>query len=738
MAMACIANAHPRGVRLFGARPNPISKDWIKLKKQVLVSVDRAETRVALLEASGTPAASRSAANRGPRRTSGSPDAGYRVAELYLERRGGRSIVGNIYKGKVDNVLPGLEAAFVDIGLEKNGFLHVDEIVVPGVEAPKRRRGSGSGRKISSLLSPGQEIVVQVVKDPLKTKGARLSMELTIAGRYMVYAPTGEGVGVSRRLEDRERERLRRQTSGLELDGGGAIVRTAAHGAKREDFERELKYLHKLHEVLVKRVAETAAPDLVFQEADLSVRVVRDIFSEHFERAIVDDEQQYRRLVSFFGRTAPELVERVELWEQKEPLFEAYGVDKAIEGVMSRRVDLPSGGYLMIDMAEALTVIDVNSGSFIGRGKGAGLEDTITKTNLEAAEEVVNQLRLRDIGGIIVIDFIDMARAANRDAVLKTLRRTLDEDRTKTFTAEISKLGLVEMTRQNVTEGVREIMSRPCPTCDGEGVIRSEETIAIDFERRLRDVAAENPDVEAFLVQINPRVTAEFTGQASRVLLALEAQTGKSFLFEGSEGLDLDHFAITFQGTRAEVEERALPFRQGDEVLVDIVEPHMYNVDDAVAKIDGYIISIAGAAPHVGEKRMVRVEEVGRTAASALLLDESGEVVRPAPRTPAPRRARKAPRRAARSVDPPAEASANAGGSGSDDGREPAAEPVASANGRVASDGDEPAIAPEDGTAENDLQSKPRRRGRRGGRRRSAAKANDTPEQPQPVSSDGA
>ncbi len=295
--------------------------------------------------------------------------------------------------------------------------------------------------------------------------------------------------------------------------------------------------------------------------------------------------------------------------------------------MLSRRVDLPSGGYLIIDYAEALTVIDVNSGSFIGRGKGAGLEDTITKTNLEAAEEVVNQLRLRDIGGIIVIDFIDMARARNRDAVMKTLRKTLDEDRTKTFTAEISKLGLVEMTRQNVTEGVREIMSRPCPTCEGEGVIRSEETIAIEFERRLRDVAVEHPDAEAFLVQINPRVSTQFTGHGSRVLHALEAETGRSFLFEGSEGLTLDHFAITFMGTRAEVEERALPFRQGDEVLVEIVEPHMYDVDDAVAKIDGYIISIAGAAPYVGEKRMVRIDQVGRTAASALLLDESGEVV---------------------------------------------------------------------------------------------------------------
>jgi len=714
------------------------------LKKQVLVSVDRAETRVALLEASGTPAASRSSASRGRKRGSGAPEAGYRVAELYIERRGGRSIVGNIYKGKVDNVLPGLEAAFVDIGLEKNGFLHVDEIVLPGVETPKRGRGGGGGRKISDLLSPGQEITVQVVKDPLKTKGARLSMELTIAGRYMVYAPTGEGVGVSRRLEDKERDRLRRQTANLAIGEGGVIVRTAAHGAKREDFERELKYLHKLHEVLVKRVEDTVAPDLVFQEADLSVRVVRDIFSAHFERAIVDDEQQYHRLVSFFTRTAPELVERVELWEQKDPLFEAYGVDKAIDGVLSRRVDLPSGGYLIIDYAEALTVIDVNSGSFIGRGKGAGLEDTITKTNLEAAEEVVNQLRLRDIGGIIVIDFIDMARARNRDAVMKTLRKTLDEDRTKTFTAEISKLGLVEMTRQNVTEGVREIMSRPCTTCEGEGVIRSEETIAIEFERRLRDVALEHPDAEAFLVQINPRVSVQFTGHNSRVLHALEAQTGKSFLFEGSEGLALDHFAITFEGTREEVEERALPFRQGDEVLVEIVEPHMYDVDDAVAKIDGYIISIAGAAPCVGENRMVRIDQVGRTAATALLLDEFGEVVSPPPRaTPAaPRstRAKRAP--AVPRKDETAEkptASRSSRRRAPVEGEDVEARREAGLSESPTAIDSEPeedavAVAPEapeassDETAEDGLQSKPRRRGRRGGRRRSAAKAEASPE----------
>ncbi len=619
------------------------------MKKQVLVSVDRGETRIALLEAKGTPAASRKA-GAARRSRAVEPAKGYRVAELYLERRGARSIVGNIYKGVVDNVLGGLEAAFVDIGLEKNGFLHVDEIVLPGVEAPRRGRGAGrDGQNIADLLKPGQEVVVQVIKDPLKTKGARLSMEVTIAGRYMVYAPSGEGVGVSRRLEDRERERLRKETAKLDLQGGGAIVRTAAHGATRADFERELQYLFKLHEVLEKRVADSSAPALVFQEADLSVRVVRDIFSAHFERAVVDNEQQHHRLVSFFSRTAPELVDRVELWDGARPLFDTYGVDDVLDGVMSRRVELPSGGYLMIDMAEALTVIDVNSGSFIGRGKGARLEDTITKTNLEAAEEVVNQLRLRDIGGIIVIDFIDMSRARNRDAVMKTLRDALDEDRTKTFTAEISKLGLVEMTRQNVTEGVREIMSRPCPTCEGEGVIRSEETIAIAFERRLREIAADKPDVEAFLVQMNPRVTVQFTGHGSRVLRALEAETGKYFHFEGTEGLALNHLAVTLEGSREEVEERAVPFRPGEEVLVEIVEPHMYNVDDAVAKIDGYIISVTNGGAHVGQKLMVRIEEVGRTAAVAALIDapprepvvEDGDDIQSPPR----RRGRRGGRR---------------------------------------------------------------------------------------------
>jgi ribonuclease G len=587
------------------------------LKKQVLVSVDRGEIRVALLEATGTVASRPDGRRRKPARA----PAGYRVAELYLERRGNRSIVGNIYKGRVDNVLSGLEAAFVDIGLDKNGFLHVDEIVLPGVNVPRRGRGSSrEGRQISDMLSAGQEIVVQVVKDPLKSKGARLSMDLTIAGRYMVLAPYGEGIGVSRRLEEPERERLRKEAAKLDLKGAGAIIRTAAQGATRADLERELVYLFKLNEVLQKRVRESSAPALVFQEADLSVRVVRDIFSSSFERAIVDDAKQHHRLISFFSRTAPELVERVELWEGPEPLFEAFGVEQVIGSTLERRVDLKSGGYLMIDYAEALTVIDVNSGSFTGRGKGARLEDTITRTNLEAAEEIVRQLRLRDIGGIIVIDFIDMARARNREAVLKTLRKALDEDRTKTFVVEISPLGLVEMTRQNITEGVREIMTKPCPTCDGDGVVKSEETIAIEFERRLAEVAA-HTDAAALLIQMNPRVSGELTRDGARALGALEERTGKWFFFEGSEGLPPEHFAVLLEGDREQVLERALPFRAGEEVYVEIVEPHMYSAGDAVAKVDGYIIEVKGGTPYVGEKHLVRIEEAGRSGAVASLID---------------------------------------------------------------------------------------------------------------------
>ncbi len=569
------------------------------MKKTILVSAERGETRVAVLEA---------------KQKGGKTD----VAELYIERRGRRSIVGNIYKGKVDNVLPGMEAAFVDIGLERNGFLHVDEILLPnGEQAP--RRGRGSGRRINELIKPGQEILVQVVKDPLKSKGARLSMNVSIAGRYLVFAPNGSGVGVSRRLTDKERDRLRKMVDRTYKGPGGLIVRTAAHGAKKPDFVREIKYLEKLNEVLKRRAKSSKAPALVFQEADLSIRVLRDVFLSEFEKAVIDSPKQFERVTNFFQRTAPELVDGVELYKGKKPLFEKWKINQEIESTLNRRVDLPSGGYLVIDYAEALTVIDVNSGSFTGRGKG-GLEETITKVNTEAAEEAVRQLRLRDIGGIIVIDFIDMARASNRDKVLKTMRKALDADKSKSYVVEVSPLGLVEMTRQNVTDGVREILTEPCPTCAGEGVVLSAETVALEGLRKMRDIAAENADSEAFLIRVNPKVAHELTDPESE-LAEIEEETGKRFHFEGGEALPIDTFTVVEQGKRGEIEERALPFKVGEEVLVQIDEPHMYNDADAVARIDSYIVSVTGGGPFVGERKMVRIDEVERSAAIASLLN---------------------------------------------------------------------------------------------------------------------
>src|SRR5215208_4225176 len=542
---------------------------------------------------------------------------GLKVAELYVERRGQRSIVGNVYKGVVDNVLPGMEASFVDIGLDRNGFLHVDEIVLPGGEAAPRR-GRGRGRRIDELLKPKQEVLVQVVKDPLKTKGARLSMQISIAGRYLVYMPLGGGIGASRRLSDAERDRQRKLLQKIHKGEGGVIVRTAAQGARKGDFERDIEYLKKLYEVVQRRAKEVKAPGMIFQEADLSIRVLRDVLAKEFDGAIIDDEKQHHRVTSFFQRTAPELVEHVELYKDKEPLFEKMGVEEAYRSVLSRRVDLPSGGYLMIDYAEALTVIDINTGSFTGRGKGR-LEDTITRVNVEAAEEVVRQLRLRDIGGIIVIDFIDMARARNRDQVLKTLRKFLDADKTKSYVMDVSPLGLVEMTRQNVTDGVREILTKRCPTCEGEGVVKSEETVAIQVVRKLRDVVDERSSPEAFLVRVNPKVAAELL-RGDSPLHELEEESGKHFHFEGGDALSLDTFEVVESGTRAQIEERALPFQVGDEVLVRIEEPHMYNVDDAVARVDSYIVSVTGAGSFVGDRRLVRIASVGRAAATASLV----------------------------------------------------------------------------------------------------------------------
>jgi len=561
------------------------------VKKEILVSVGVGETRVALLE-DGT------------------------VSEVYMERPGRRSIAGNVYKGTVDNVLPGMEASFVDIGLDKNGFLYVDEIVVPELE------GKRHGRRIQELISRGEKVLVQAVKDPMGTKGARLTTEISLPGRFLVYTPFGEGVGISRRLEDDERERLKKISKGLDLREGGIIVRTAAEGASKEEIEGDLALLQKLWATIKGRADRTDAPALVYQEAELPLRIVRDLFIRDFERVVVDHERTYRRIVGYLRRTSKHLAERVELYSGREPLMEAGGVETAVRSTLDKRVDLPSGGYLIFDYAEAFTVVDVNTGRFVGaRGKqsGARLEDTITKNNLEAVSEVVRQLRLRDIGGIIVIDFIDMANPKNRQLVEDALKAELEKDRTKTYVVEISPLGLVEMTRQNVTDGPREIMTLPCPTCGGDGIVVSDETNAVNVERELRRLVLTSRH-QAYLLELNSRVAAILIGPGASRLDELERETGRRFFFETKDDLHSDHFAVLDRGPVSRLEAKSLPVAAGDELEVKIEKPHLASEGDAVARLDGYVIAVAGAAGKIGKKVRVRIERPTRTVAYATLV----------------------------------------------------------------------------------------------------------------------
>ena len=564
------------------------------VRKEILVSMEVGEQRVAVLEDG-------------------------KAAEVYLERRGHRSIAGNVYKGVVDNVLPGMEASFVEIGLEKNGFLYVDEIVTPELEGKRQHK------KIQDLVERGQEVIVQAVKDPMGTKGARLTTEVSLPGRFLVFVPYGEGIGVSRRLEDAERERLKAITKELELPDGGIIVRTAAEGASHEELAGDLAFLQKLWSTIQGRASRAEAPALVYQEAELPIRIVRDLFLRNVERVIVDHERTYHRIVGYLKRTSPELASRVELDTKPEPLMERYGVEQAVRSTLSRRVDLPSGGYLIFDYAEAFTVIDVNTGRFVGaRGKasGARLEDTITKNNLEAVEEVVRQLRLRDIGGIIVIDFIDMANPKNRQLVEEALKRELERDRTKTYVVEISPLGLVEMTRQNVTDGPREILTITCPTCKGDAVVVSDETHAIEIERKVRELALSSKS-EAFLVELNSKVAGILIGPGGSRLDELEKETGRRFAFQTKPRVKADHFKLLKEGPVDEIEPEAFPVTKGEELELAIDDVHLQDEMDGVGRLDGYVIAVDGAAPLVGKTVKVRIEHAGRTSAHAVLVDGS-------------------------------------------------------------------------------------------------------------------
>jgi len=551
-------------------------------RKLILVADDGHELRVALVEDG-------------------------RLAEIYIERPEKKSYLGDIYQGKVDSVMGGIDAAFVDFGLEKNGFLYVDEVTTP--EGEKR------ARRIGDALKNGQQVLVQVTKDPMGSKGARLSTKVSLAGRYLVYVPGGSGVGISRRLGQSERDRLRDISKELKPKNAGLIVRTIAEGHGLEDLKRDLRYLSRLWSRLKKKAETVKAPGLVHKEVDISIEVARDLFNDTCESLIVDDPKRHKAIVAFLDKEAPELLPKVLQHTGEAPLFDAYGIEEQIAQALERRVPLPSGGNMVIDHAEALTVIDVNTGRFT---RGKGLEDTITKTNLEAAREVVRQLRLRDIGGIIVIDFIDMAHAKNREMVLATLEAELETDRTKTYVVELSPLGLVEMTRQNTTDGARGILTKTCPTCLGKARVLSEETMALRVERRVRELARKS-EAKAWLIEVSAGVAERLTSER---LKRLEKQVGRRVFLEGGSGLPVDTFRVLAEGTPAHVQEQRIPVREGQEVEIELEFSLTYSPRDAVGYIDGYMVIVEGGRPHLGTKHKVRIAATARTGAYAAVLKQ--------------------------------------------------------------------------------------------------------------------
>lgn len=386
------------------------------------------------------------------------------LTEHYVAHSHSRSIVGNIYVGQVHAVLPGMEAAFINIGEARNAVLYAGEIAF-------EEELDGERPRIETVLKSGQTVLAQVTRDPMGSKGARLTTEISIPGRYLVLVPKAETLGASRRLPDPERKRLREIAEGIRPEGHGLIVRTAADGAGDRELQQDLTMLLDTWEEVSERAKKARPPKRIYSEPEMVIRVMRDLFTRDTESVIVDDQAVYKKVQKYLKNVSPELAERVELYQDSLALFERYHVIEQIRKALDRKVWLPSGGHIVIDKTEAMTVIDVNTGRYVGK---SALEETVLRTNLEAAEEIAKQLKLRDIGGIIIIDFIDMVRDENRKQLLNTFKDALAKDRTNTQVLGISELGIVEMTRKNVSEGLLDAFSVVCEVCGGRGIIVTE------------------------------------------------------------------------------------------------------------------------------------------------------------------------------------------------------------------------------------------------------------------------
>jgi ribonuclease G len=500
------------------------------MTKELVINVTSHETRVALLESG-------------------------HIAELYIERQRERGIVGNIYKGKVIRVLPGMQAAFVDIGLEKAAFLYVADVlaemeaVEQFVEGRSLHAEPSEGIEeelsplppIEDLLQEGQELLVQVAKEPLGTKGARITAHISLPGRHLVYMPTVDHIGISRRIEnEEEKDRLRELVEEIRPTGTGFIVRTAAEGKSTEELHSDMEFLVGLWEDIDKRREHHGAPCLIHSDLDLTTKVLRDTLTEDVERIVVDTREEHDKIVRFLATFMPNLPYTIDFYEGDEPVFDAFGLEVEISRALGRKVWLKSGGYIIIEQTEALTAVDVNTGRFVGKHN---LEDTILKTNLEAVKEIAFQLRLRNLGGLIIIDFIDMEREAHREKVHGALEEALKNDKSKTNILKISELGLVEMTRKRVRESIGRTLCEPCPYCEGKGYIKSRITTAYEIFRELRREIRELPGYRVTLL-VHPDIADLLSDDEHEGIEEIERRHQKQIAIHSRPNFHLEQYEI--------------------------------------------------------------------------------------------------------------------------------------------------------------------------------------------------
>ena len=478
------------------------------MSEEILINVTPVETRVALVE-NGM------------------------LQEAYIERTSRKGIVGNIYKGKVVRVLPGMEAAFVDIGLERAAFIHASDVVPSQSNGDEPADIPKTVPDLRSLLREGQSLVVQVTKDPIGTKGARLTTQLSIPSRYLVFMPGVSHVGISQRIEDdTERARLKTLVEEAAAEDpdvqGGYIIRTAAEAASPEDLIGDMAYLHRLSQSIHERIARVQAPAVVYQDLPLFIRTIRDLIRPQTEKVRIDSRESHQRVMEFVEEFVTEFADKVEYYPGERPIFDLYSVEDEIQKALSRKVQLKSGGYVIIDQTEAMTTIDINTGAFVGH---RNLEETIFKTNLEAARAISRQLRLRNLGGIIIIDFIDMEDPEHQRQVHRMLEKMLERDHAKTKITGVSELGLVEMTRKRTTESLGQVLCEPCPICDGRGFLKTTETVCYEVFREILRVNRAY-DAESYLVMASQSVVDRLLDEESDNVADLETFISKTIRFQ--------------------------------------------------------------------------------------------------------------------------------------------------------------------------------------------------------------